>query len=97
MAWVALPADRPARGALTAAPAGLGGAPLVPELHGLGRPGGRSRDPETRRGWLLRQRPRFTADRNRMGPGRPSASHCHEAQKWGLMGPEVPQVGGVRA
>lgn len=33
------PAGRQARGALTAAPAGLGGAPLVWELPGLGRLG----------------------------------------------------------
>lgn len=58
--------ERPARGALTAAPAGLGGAPPVPEPAAL----------------ALRRRPRFTRSRgNRMGPGRPSARQCHEAQK----------------
>lgn len=81
---------RPARGPLTAAPAGLGGAPPVPALPGFGRPGEEERRPGDPASSPLR----FTRrHRNRMGSGRPLASQCHEAQKWGLMRSEVPQVG----
>lgn len=93
----ALP-GRPARGALTAAPAGLGGAPPVWELPGLGRLGReelRPGDPGTL------APPRKAAvhprHRNRMGPGQPWANQCHEAQKWGPIGPEVGQEDSVRA